>query len=212
MRGGTPPTMKPQSTYGRAASSCHPERSEGSVSITAAQQISPPREPHNLPLLGKGDRLRWMRRFTFPFRGRGTVLCTVDEAIYLVPALPPPTSPERDDPAEPDHKGENSRLSYQLSVMSYERSARFSAPPQLSRSCGRGKGGDEPCAAGGGRSKARKAQRSNKSSMGAAAPRRLPLGSASGDSIRLRKTSSGDSRPLNSLGVVGGDRGGQGEF
>ena len=46
----------------------------------------------------------------------------MDEAIYLVPGLPP-ISPERDDPAEPDHKGENSRLSYQLSVMSYERSA-----------------------------------------------------------------------------------------
>ncbi len=30
-----------------------------------------------------------MRRFTFPFWGRGTVLCTVDEAIYLVPVLPP---------------------------------------------------------------------------------------------------------------------------
>ena len=58
------------------------------------------------------------------------MLCTVDEAIYLVPVLPP-HSPERDDPAEPDHKGENSRLSYQLSVISYERSARFSAPHQL---------------------------------------------------------------------------------
>ena len=52
----------------------------------------------------------------------------MDEAIYLVPALPP-NSPERDDPAEPDHKGENSRLSYQLSVMSYERFARFSGAP-----------------------------------------------------------------------------------
>ena len=54
-----------------------------------------------LPLLGKGGPL------------------AVDEAIYLVPVLPP-HSPERDDPAKPDHKGENSRLSYQLSVISYE--------------------------------------------------------------------------------------------
>ncbi len=37
-----------------------------------------------------------------------------------VPGLTP-HSPERDDPAEPDHKGENSRLSYQLSVMSAPR-------------------------------------------------------------------------------------------
>ena len=71
-----------------------------------------------------------MRRITFPFWGRGTVLCTVDEAIYLVPVLPP-TSPERDDPAEPDHKSKNSRLNYQLSVMSYERSARFPCPINL---------------------------------------------------------------------------------
>ena len=54
----------------------------------------------------------------------------MDEAIYFVPVLPP-HGPERDDPAEPDHKGKNSRLSYQLSVMSYERSARFSAPINL---------------------------------------------------------------------------------
>ena len=56
----------------------------------------------------------------------------MDEAIYLVPGLTP-RSPERDDPAEPDHKGENSRLSYQLSVMSYERSARFSGAPSTYR-------------------------------------------------------------------------------
>ena len=102
-----------------------------------------------------------------------------------VPGLPP-HSPERDDPAEPDHKGENSRLSYQLSVMSASRV--FPAPPQLSRSCGRGKGGDEPCAAGGGRSKARKAQRSNKSSAGAAAPRRLlrvPQAGIQSSSVKL---------------------------
>ena len=82
LRGGTPPTMKPQGTSGRAAS-CHPERSEGSPSITAARRVMPPCEPRS--------------------------------------GAAPPTSPERDDPAEPDHKGENSRLSYQLSVMSAPR-------------------------------------------------------------------------------------------
>ena len=32
---------------------------------------------------------RRANRITFPYWGRGTVLCTMDEAIYLVPVLPP---------------------------------------------------------------------------------------------------------------------------
>ena len=31
----------------------------------AVRSYAPPCEPHNLPLLGKGDRLRWMRRTPF---------------------------------------------------------------------------------------------------------------------------------------------------
>ena len=60
LRGGTPPAMKPQSRYGRAVASRH----HGSPSIIVAPRRMPPRKPHNLPLLGKGDRLRWMRRST----------------------------------------------------------------------------------------------------------------------------------------------------
>ena len=58
----------------------------------------------------------------------------MDEANYLVPVLPPIKA----------------KKPFKLSVMSYERSARFSGAPSTDLVDGGEEGGDEPCAASGG--------------------------------------------------------------
>ena len=75
-------------------------------SVKAAEQVRS--EPPRLVILSEANDLFRLPPHIKPRR-----------RANRVPGLPP-HSPERDDPAEPDHKGENSRLSYQLSVISYE--------------------------------------------------------------------------------------------